>query len=88
MSKIWSWIKDKWNKFETWVASWAPGLKTKLASAAGAVGSGALVVQSYITGLPLDKFITGTQIAIVTAILFTLSFWFRHLTNVASESNS
>ena len=81
MKKIWNSIKKTWNKFNGWMASWAPGLKTKLATGLGAVASTAALMQEYITGLPLDKFITGTQIAVLTTVLFTMSFWFRALAN-------
>lgn len=79
--KVWSWIKDKYHKFNDWCATWMPGFKTYLAAGLGAIGSGAAVLQEYITGLPLDKFMTGTQIAFATAILFSLAFWFRALAN-------
>jgi len=58
-----------------------PGLKTFLITALGALGSFAALAQEYVTGVPLDKFLTGTQIAILSAVLFTLAFWARHLTN-------
>ena len=79
IKKPFVWLKKQWNKFEAWVAKWAPGLKTKLASGAGLVGMLAASLQDYITGLPLDKFVTGTQIAIISAVLFTLSFWLRDI---------
>ncbi len=73
------WIEDKWAKFEAWVASWMPGLKTKIVSGLGAVGGLAAYLQEYISGLPLNKFMTGTQIALASAVLFSLTFWFRGL---------
>jgi len=72
-----SWIEDKWAKFEAWVARVTPGLKTKLATGLGAIGSAGAVGQEYITQMPLTKFITAEQIAIASAVLFTLAFWFR-----------
>jgi hypothetical protein len=78
---MWTWIKDKWNRFQNWVASWAPGLKTKIATGLGAIGTFAAFAQQWVTGLPLDKFVSGTTIAIVSAVLFTLAFWFRGLAN-------
>lgn len=75
----WSWIKGLWAKFEAWVASWAPGLKTKLISALGMLGSTAGVLQEYITGIPMDRFVSGTTVAITAAVLFTLAFWLRGL---------
>lgn len=76
-----SWVKNMWLKFESWVASFAPGLKTKIVSGLGAAASLAASMQEYMTGLPLDKFVTGTQLAIAGAVLFTLAFWFRRITN-------
>lgn len=88
LSTIWSyikapfvWVKNLWLKFEAWVATFAPGLKTKIIAGLGAIGSLAASLQEYMTGLPLDKFVTGTQIAITTTILFSLAFWFRRLSN-------
>lgn len=78
---MWSWIKDKWNRFQDWVATWMPGFKTKLISGLGAVGMAAGVLQEFITGLPLSTFMTATQIAIVGVVLFSLTFWFRQLAN-------
>lgn len=71
------WVEDKWNKFEAWVASLMPGLKTRIVAGLGVVGSMAGVLQEYVTGLPLTEFMTATQIMIGTAILFTLTFWLR-----------
>lgn len=86
LSTIWSyikapfaWVQGVWLKFEAWVATFAPGLKTKVVAGLGAVGSLAASMQEYMTGLPLDKFVTGTQIAIITTVLFSLAFWFRRL---------
>lgn len=76
---MWSWLKAKWNSFEDWVASCMPGLKTKLVTGLGAVGSAAAMLQQYITGLPLDKLMTATQVTVVGIVLFTLAFWFRSL---------
>lgn len=73
------WVKNGWMWFEGKVAGMAPGLKTRIAAGLGSLGSLAASMQEYMTGLPLDKFITGTQIAITTAVLFTLVFWFRRL---------
>lgn len=75
--KIKDFFVKGWRKFDSWVASWAPGLKTKIATGLGALGMFAATMQDYITGLPLDKFITSTEVAIISAVLFTLSFWFR-----------
>lgn len=76
------WLQNKWLKFEQWVASWAPGAKTQLVTALGVVGEGAALGQEYITGIPLDKFISGTTVTLISVGLFTLAFWFRRLTKV------
>jgi hypothetical protein len=81
---MFTWLKAKWTSFEAWCASWMPGLKTYIVTGLGALGSLAAVLQEYITGLPLSEFMTGTQIAVATAVLFSLAFWTRHLTNVQS----
>lgn len=78
-----SWLSNTWSKFETWVASWMPGFKTKTVTALGAVGSLAATLQEYVTGLPLSTFMTATQITIAGAVLFSLAFWFRHITDKA-----
>jgi len=77
-----SWLKNKWNSFEAWVASWMPGLKTKIVAGLGALGSFAGLAQQYVSGLPLDKFMTASQVLIVTSVLFTLAFWFRGLGDI------
>lgn len=80
---MFTWIKNTWDKFEAWVASWMPGFKTYTITALGAVGSAAGVLQEYITGLPLSTFMNATQITIATAVLFSLAFWFRRLADRA-----
>ena len=85
---MFKWIKDKWAKFEAWVAGWAPGFKTRLVTGLGSLGTLAGFMQEYISGVPLDKFITGTQIAIVTCVLFTLSFWLRNIGKRVEDRNA
>ncbi len=80
---MFNWIKNVWNKFHNWVATWAPGVKTATVTALGAMGSFAGVMQEYVSGLPLDRFVTATQALIITTVLFSLAFWFRMLTNRA-----
>lgn len=70
-------IENTWTKFEAWVAKVTPGLKTKLATGLGALGSLGAMGQEYITQMPTSKFITAEQIAAASFVLFTLSFWFR-----------
>lgn len=66
-------------KFESWVASWFPGFKTRAITGLSAIGGLAASMQGFITGLPLDQFITAKNLAIVMAVLFTLSYWFKSL---------
>ena len=73
------WIADKWHKFEFWVASIAPGLKTKIISALGVIGSASALCQEWVTGIPLSQLIGTTEALIVTTVLFSLTYWFRRL---------
>lgn len=75
LSSLWSGLKSAWAKFEAWVASWMPGLKTHIITGLGVVGSFAGVLQEYVSGLPLSTFMTGTQVLFVTGVLFSLAFW-------------
>lgn len=73
------WIETKWASFEAWVASWAPGAKTRIVSGLGVLGTAAASLQDYIsglTGLP-GNVVSGTQIATASLVLFTLAFWLR-----------
>lgn len=78
-SKTWlGWVKNKWGEFETWFhTSYLPGLKTRLTIYAGVIGSTAATLQQYITGLPLEKFVSGQTIAISGLVLALLALWFR-----------
>jgi hypothetical protein len=73
------WVHDKVSKFNAWVASIAPGIKTKVVTFLGFIGSAAASMQEYITGLPLSDFISHTELLIITGVLFSLAFWFRSL---------
>lgn len=79
LKSVLSWIEDKWVRFEAWMNSWAPGAKTRIVNALGAIGGAAAFLQQYITQMPLTRFVTVEQIAIGSAVLFTLSFWLRGL---------
>lgn len=69
--------QSKWQRFEAWSYSWAPGFKTKIVTSLGALSSLAAMLQQYVSGLPLDQFISASKLALITAILFTLAFWFH-----------
>lgn len=75
------WLKDKWTAFSAWIASWFPGWKTQTVAALGAVGSLAATMQEFVSGLPLNEFVTTTQVTMITTGLFILTFWFRRLSN-------
>jgi hypothetical protein len=75
------WLVDKWTSFEAWVYEWMPGFKTKLIAFIGIVGNAAVVLQDYITQVPLNKFVNETQLAVIGIVLFTLAFWFKRLSD-------
>lgn len=72
------WLKDKWAKFEAWVHTWLPGVKTKITLGLGMLGSGAAALQEYLAKVPaVGKYLTAERIAIASFVLFTLAYWFR-----------
>jgi len=79
LKAIGSFAKWSWNEFNDWCATIAPGVKTKTVTALGALGSGAYALQQYVSGLPPTTFVTAEKLSIITAVLFTLAFWFRGL---------
>jgi hypothetical protein len=79
IKKPFVWLKKQWDKLEAWLTKKAPGVKTFLVTALGAVGSWAASMQEYLSGVPLDKLVKAEQALIVTAVLFTLAFWTRRL---------
>lgn len=79
-----NWFSKTWNKFHNWCAKVAPGVKTFLIAAVGIFGSAGAAAQEYLTGVPLEKFVTAQEALIVTTVLFTLTFWARALTNRAT----
>lgn len=76
---MFTWLKDKWNSFEAWVASWMPGFKTHIVTGLGVIGSAASILQDYVSGLPITTFMTATQLGAVSLVLFTLAFWFHNM---------
>lgn len=81
------WIKDKWAKFEAWVAERVPGWKTHIVSALGVISSVALIAQEYIKGLPLEQFVTARTIVITNIVLFSLIFWLRNIGGRVEDRN-
>lgn len=70
-------LKNDWAKFEAWVHSWWPGLKTKIVTGLGAIGMGATALMDYLQVLPLNQFIETKTLALVSMGLLTLSYWFN-----------
>lgn len=80
-------LSNAWNSFETWIYSWWPGAKTKIVAFLGFLGNGAYAIQTYFQGLPQNKFIDVTELALVNLGLFTLAYWFRGMGDrVASDA--
>ena len=75
------WIADKWHKFELWLASIAPGVKTKMIAGASTVASLASALQEFITGIPLGQIVSAEKVVIITTVLFALTFWLRRLSD-------
>lgn len=72
-----AWLKDKWAKFEAWVHSWFPGFKTRFVAGLGTAGMIAGYLQEYISGLPLTTWISTQTLMLISAGLFSLSYWFH-----------
>lgn len=79
MKKVWEFIKRPFVAIHEWLKERMPGLKTKLVTAFGAIGSAAGLMQEYLTGIPLNQLLGVTEALLVSAVLFTLAFWARHL---------
>lgn len=79
LRKAWEVVKWPFVKTHEWLKERMPGLKTKIVSALGAIGSLAALLQEYASGLPLSQLLGVTETLIVSAILFTLAFWFRSM---------
>lgn len=77
--KIWNTIKAPFVRMHEKIKKIAPGLKTKLVTGLGAIGSLAAVLQEFISGLPLSQLVGATEALIISAVLFTLAFWFRSM---------
>lgn len=77
-------MKRQWDKFETWAATIAPGVKTHTAAGLAFVGNTAFFVKDYVEQLPVEavtKYITADTLVIANMILISLIFWFRRLAN-------
>lgn len=58
-----------------------PGVKTRVITALGSLGSISVALQGYVSGIPTNKLINAEQLAIVAFVLFTLAYWTRSLSN-------
>jgi hypothetical protein len=76
---MWEFIKRPFVAVHEWLKARMPGLKTKLLTAMGAIGSAAALMQEYLTGIPLNQLLGVTEALIVSTVLFTLAFWARTL---------
>lgn len=74
-----TWIKNKWAKFEEWVNSFFPGLKTQIVTGLGFVASFALIFQDFLSGLDLGDLVSPRTLLIINAVLYTLAFWLRNI---------
>jgi hypothetical protein len=54
--------------FITGVQSVAPGVKTFLISAVGIFGSAGAAAQEYLTGVPLEKFVTAQEALLIVLL--------------------
>lgn len=88
MSSIWTSIKNVWNKFDLWCASIAPGIKTHIVAGLGLLGSVGATAQEYITNVPLTTFVTAEKATTISAVLFALIIFTRHLTSVSASSST
>jgi hypothetical protein len=79
LKALWTKVNNLWDRFEGWVASILPGLKTKAVVALGFLGNTAFVLKDYLSGLPLGSYINLNTLLIANMVLFTLAFWFRGL---------
>jgi len=83
---MWTWIKDKWNKFSLWCAEIAPGIKTFTLALLGMLGSFGAAAQEWVSGLPLTQFVTAEKAMFISGGVFTLILITRALTNVLKNN--
>lgn len=81
---MFKYINTKREDFNAWVATWLPGMKTKIVASLGAVGMFSSYMQEYISGLPLDQFVSSKTVALISGGMFTLAYWFKSLGNSPS----
>lgn len=76
---MFKWIKEKYQAFEAWVYSWFPGFKTRFVTAMGALASFSALAMEYVKGLQIEQFVTSKTMALISAGLFTLSYWLSNM---------
>ena len=77
LKNMWSGTKELWARFEAWVASWVPGLKTKLVSLFTAVSGAAAMFAEYLKTVDLSYLVNAKTLAISMIVLGTLTFWLK-----------
>jgi hypothetical protein len=87
-TSTWNGLKADWTKFDSWCASIAPGIKTHLIAGLGLLGSTGAVAQEYFTNVPLTTFVTAEEATSISAALFALVIFTRHLTTVAANAST
>lgn len=87
-SNFWAGLKALWTKFDGWCARRAPGIKTYLLAFLGLLGTAGGSLQEYFTNVPLTTFVTAQEATYISAALFALIIFTRHLTNTASNAVS
>lgn len=86
---IWAGAKELWARFEAWVASWLPGLKTYLVNAAGMLAVGAAALEAYLKNVDLSQVINAKTLAITMVAVSTLTFWLANIpSRVASREET
>lgn len=73
------WIKEKWQEFEGWIATFLPRWKTRITLILGFIGNAAYAAQGYLPGL--SGVITPEMMFFANMTLFALAYFFRDLSN-------
>lgn len=75
-------LKLSWRqRFQLRAAEIYPGVKTRVVTALGSLGTLAVALQGYVTGIPANRYIDPEQLAVAGFVLFTLAYWTRSLSN-------
>ncbi len=79
LNNIWSGIKSLWDRFEAWVASWVPGLKTKIIAGVTWISGASALFAEYLKTVDLSAVVNATSLSITMIVLGTLTFWLRNI---------